>query len=86
MVEPTSLFIGDTAYSTYEGGILSVNHRLSNTFSMFANYTWSKCLDVEDNQGDVSGFTGENPANPQRTTVRAARITGSWANVDCCHE
>jgi hypothetical protein len=60
----SSLFIDDTAYSTYEAGILSVNHRLSPVFSMFANYTWSKCLDVEDNQGDVSGITGENPPYP----------------------
>jgi hypothetical protein len=60
-----SFLIDDTAYSTYEAGIFSVNHRLSNSFSLFGNYTWSKCLDVEDNQGDVSGTTGENPENPR---------------------
>jgi len=76
----TSLWIGDTAYSTYEGGILSVNHRLSNTFSMFANYTWSKCLDVEDNQGDVSGFTGENPANPRMDYGPCGQDYRNWAN------
>jgi len=61
----TSDLIDDTAYSTYEGGVLSVNHRLSSSFSVLANYTWSKCLDIEDNQGDVSGITAENPNNPR---------------------
>lgn len=61
----TSDWIGDTAFSTYEGMIGSVNHRLSSIFSMFANYTWSKCLDIQDNQGDVSGVEIENPNNPK---------------------
>ncbi len=61
----TSQFISDTAFSTYEGVVVSVNHRLSSTFSLLANYTWSKCLDIEDNQGDVSGITLENPNNPR---------------------
>jgi hypothetical protein len=61
----TSDIVGDFAFSTYEGGIFSVNHRLSNVFSMFANFTWSKCLDVEDNQGDISGVQVENPNNPK---------------------
>jgi len=78
----SSLFIDDTAYSTYEAGILSVNHRLSNTFSMFANYTWSKCLDVEDNQGDVSGITGENPPNPATDYGQCGWDIRSYANVE----
>jgi hypothetical protein len=61
----TSQFVSDTAFSTYQGMVLSVNHRLSSTFSLLANYTWSKCLDIEDNQGDISGVTVENPNNPR---------------------
>ena len=61
----TSQFVSDTAFSTYHGVVVSVNHRFSSTFSLLANYTWSKCLDVEDNQGDISGITVENPNNPR---------------------
>jgi len=61
----TSDIVGDFAFSTYEGGIFSVNHRFSSVFSMFANYTWSKCLNIEDNQGDISGVQVENPNNPK---------------------
>ena len=42
----------------------SLNHRLSSTFSLLANWTWSKCLDIEDAQGDLAGITVENPNNP----------------------
>jgi hypothetical protein len=61
----SSQYISDIAISTYEGMVLSVNHRLSSAFSMLANYTWSKCLDELDNQGDQSGVSGENNNNPR---------------------
>jgi len=60
-----SQLINDTAFSTYEGMVLSVNHRLSSTFSLLANYTWSKCLDELDGNGDYSGVSGMNPNNPR---------------------
>jgi Carboxypeptidase regulatory-like domain len=59
-----SVFVGDEGMSNYNGLITSINHRLSSTFSLLANWTWSKCLDIEDNQGDVAGTTVENPNNP----------------------
>jgi hypothetical protein len=61
----SSVYVSDTSISTYEGMVVSVNHRLSSTFSLLANYTWSKCLDIEDNQGDVSGITVENVNIPR---------------------
>jgi hypothetical protein len=45
--------------------VFSVNHRLSSTFSLLANYTWSKCLDELDNQGDESGVSGMDPLIPR---------------------
>jgi hypothetical protein len=42
-----------------------MQHRLSSTFSFLANYTWSKCLNIEDAQGDLAGTTVENPNNPR---------------------
>jgi hypothetical protein len=41
-----------------------VQHRLSSTFSLLVNHTWSKCLNLEDAQGDLAGTTVENPNNP----------------------
>ncbi len=57
--------------------VLSVNHRLSSTFSLLANYTWSKCLDELDNQGDESGVSGETQIIRAWTTAHAASITGT---------
>lgn len=60
-----SQYVNDTAISTYHGMVVSVNHRLSSTFSLLANYTWSKCLDEQDSQGDLSGVSAMNPNNPR---------------------
>jgi hypothetical protein len=61
----TSQYINDIAISTYEGMVLSVNHRLSSAFSALANYTWSKCLDEADNNGEVSSVYGEINLSPR---------------------
>lgn len=61
----SSQYVNDVAISTYEGMVFSVNHRLSSAFSLLANYTWSKCLDELDNQGDESGVSGEINLDPR---------------------
>jgi hypothetical protein len=58
-----SVIIDDEATSNYNGLIASVQHRMSNTFSLMANWTWSKCLNIEDAQGDLASTTVENPNN-----------------------
>lgn len=58
-----STLVADSATGNYNGLVASLNHRLSSTFSLLANWTWSKCLDIEDGQGDLSGVSVENPAN-----------------------
>src|SRR5260370_15637769 len=45
--------------------VATLKHRLSSTFSLLANWTWSKCLDEADGQGDLAGTTVENPKNPR---------------------
>jgi hypothetical protein len=45
--------------------VASIQHRLSSNFSFLANYTWSHCIDIEDNPGDIAGTTVQNPANIQ---------------------
>jgi Carboxypeptidase regulatory-like domain len=56
-----SVLVGDSATANYNGLITSVNHRLSSTLSVLANWTWSKCLNIADGQGDLAGTTIENP-------------------------
>jgi len=43
--------------------VVSIQHRLSANFVFLANYTWSHCIDIEDNPGDIAGTTVQNPAN-----------------------
>lgn len=58
-----SNIVGDEGTANYNGLISSIQHRLSSTFSILANWTWSKCLNIEDAQGDLAGTTVENPNN-----------------------
>jgi hypothetical protein len=58
-----SMLVNDNAMANYNGMIATLQHRLSNTFSVLANYTWSKCLNIYDAQGDYSTVAIENPNN-----------------------
>jgi hypothetical protein len=59
-----SVLVDDTATANYNGLVSSLNHRLSSTFNLFVNWTWSKCMNIEDAQGDLASTTIENPNNP----------------------
>lgn len=61
---PTLTLIDDHGYSDYHGGIFTIQHRAGN-FNFLGNYTWSKCLDLADNQGDIAGSLLQNSANPR---------------------
>jgi Carboxypeptidase regulatory-like domain len=56
-----SVLIGDGGTASYNGMIATLQHRLSSTFSLLANYTWSKCLDIADGQGDLASTVVEDP-------------------------
>lgn len=58
--------IADFAWANYNGLVTTVQHRLSSTFSLTANYTWSKCLNLYDAQGDYNGASLSDPTNPGR--------------------
>jgi hypothetical protein len=58
-----SVLVNDIAMANYNGMIASIQHRLSSTFSMLANYTFSKCLNIADAQGDYAATNVENPNN-----------------------
>ncbi|WP_244501946.1 TonB-dependent receptor [Terriglobus roseus] len=60
----TLTVIDDHGYSNYNGGIFTIQHRRGN-FNFLANYTWSKCLDLTDNQGDIAQSFLQNSGNPR---------------------
>lgn len=59
-----SVFVADSGSGNYNGMVATLQHRLSKTFSLLVNWTWSKCLDIADGQGDLAGTNVENPNNP----------------------
>jgi hypothetical protein len=58
-----SVMVNDNAMANYNGMIATLQHRLSSTFSLLTNYTWSKCLNIYDAQGDYAGTNVEDPNN-----------------------
>ena len=50
-------------WANYNGLVATLQHRLSSTFSLLTNYTWSKCLNVQDAQGDVTTNITSQPFN-----------------------
>ncbi len=60
-----STVVGDYATGNYNGLVTTVQHRLSNSFSLLANWTWSKCLNEADAGGDVTGSSVCVPTNPR---------------------
>ena len=77
----TSQYINSNGFSTYNGMVVSINHRLSAAFSLAANYTWSKNLDILDNMGDISGVNLENPNNPRLDYGPATGDLRNAANI-----
>ena len=60
----SSVLVNENAMANYNGMVLTVQHRLSSTFSLLTNYTWSKCLNLYDAQGDYAGVAYQNPNKP----------------------
>jgi Carboxypeptidase regulatory-like domain len=58
-----SVIVSDFATANYNGLVTTMQHRLSSTFSLLANWTWSKCLNEADGNGDVTGSPVSNASN-----------------------
>jgi hypothetical protein len=76
-----SLIESNSGYANYNGMIATVQHRLSSTFSLLINYTFSKCLNNSDPQGDISGTQFENPVNPAMDYGRCGSETRNIFNT-----
>jgi hypothetical protein len=59
-----TVLVNYNGMANYNGLITTVQHRLSSSFSLLANYTWSKCLSLTDAQGDYAATNVQNPNNP----------------------
>jgi hypothetical protein len=58
-----SIVVGEEGTANYNAMVASLNHRLSSVFSLLTNWTWAKCLNIYDAQGDYAGTATENPNN-----------------------
>jgi hypothetical protein len=58
-----TVLVGDFGFADYNGLVSSVQHRLSSTFSLVVNHTWSKCLNLNDASGDYAATSVSNPFN-----------------------
>jgi len=59
-----SVLVGDEGTANYNGLVTTVQHRLSSSFSLLTNWTWSKCLNEVDASGDVAGTSVQDYRNP----------------------
>jgi hypothetical protein len=76
-----SLLESNSGYANYNGMIATLQHRLSSTFSLLVNYTFSKCLNNSDPQGDISGTQFEDPSNPSLDYGRCGSETRNIFNA-----
>ncbi|HTW78707.1 MAG TPA: carboxypeptidase-like regulatory domain-containing protein [Terracidiphilus sp.] len=73
-----SAYVNDLAYANYNGMVATLQHRLSSTFSLLTNYTWSKCLNVYDAQGDIAG---NGPMSPYNVGLDYGRCGSDYRNI-----
>ncbi len=60
-----SNYVNDGGEASYNGMVATIQHRVNTNVSVLANWTWSKCLDIVDGQGDIAQTLVENPYNPK---------------------
>jgi hypothetical protein len=73
-----SAVINGAAWANYNGMVVTLQHRLSSTFSLLSNYTWSKCLNIYDAQGDIAG---NGPENPNNLALDYGRCGSDYRNI-----
>ncbi len=54
----------DSGIQSYNALLLSVRHRFSQNFTLLSNYTWSHCLNIGDDQGELETSQFQDSNNP----------------------
>lgn len=54
----------DDGWTNYNALLLSVHHRFGHHFTLLSNYTWSHCIGIGDNQGELETSQFQNSKNP----------------------
>lgn len=54
----------DDGWGKYNALLLSVRHRFSQHFTLLSNYTWSHCINLGDDQGELETSQFQNSNNP----------------------
>lgn len=73
-----SALINDNAWANYNGMVATLQHRLSNTFSLLSNYTYSRCMNIYDAQGDQGG---NGPMDPLNIGLDYGRCGSDYRNI-----
>jgi Carboxypeptidase regulatory-like domain len=73
-----SALINDNAWANYNGMVATLQHRLSSTFSLLTNYTWSRCMNIYDAQGDQGG---NGPMDPVNIGLDYGRCGSDYRNI-----
>lgn len=60
----TTEYLDDSGTGSYNGLLVSAEHRLSNHFSMLANYTYSHCI-ADSQTTELSGPVYTDPSDPR---------------------
>jgi hypothetical protein len=69
----TTEFLDDGGTASYNALIVSAEHRLSNHFSMLANYTWAHCI-ADPVTSELSGPIYTNPSNRRADRGNCAAV------------
>ena len=71
----------DGGNASYNGLLVSVQHRLSKGFTLLANYTWSHCFNYGDINGNITADYYQNPLNRQAEYASCAYDIRHTMNV-----
>jgi hypothetical protein len=76
-----STYVNDIAYANYNGMVATLQHRMSSTFSLLTNFTWSRCNDVADAAGDQTYTAFEDPYDLHKDYARCGSDYGRIFNA-----
>jgi len=76
----STIMVDDSGNASYNGLLLSANHRFSSHFSVLANYTWSHCFNQGDTSQDIINYY-QNPNNRRAEWASCAADRRQLVNI-----